>query len=64
MMFKKGEKVISLRSEKIYEVAEDTTDDNEFVKIIALFSLGSTRQWIETNAPINDFIKIKQGETK
>jgi hypothetical protein len=55
----KGDKVMSLASEKIYEVAEDMADDDECVKLFAPFRLGSTVQWITTTAPTNNFIKIK-----
>jgi hypothetical protein len=56
---KKGDKVVSLASEKIYEVAEDMADNDECVKLFVLFRLGSTVQWITTTAPTNGFIKVK-----
>jgi hypothetical protein len=65
MKFKKGERVVSLDTEKTYEVAEDTTDDNEFVKILAQYRRGSTIHWVEALAPMNRLINITQtGETK
>jgi len=65
MKFKKGERVVSLDTEKTYEVAEDTTDDDEFVKILAQCRMGSTIHWVEALAPMNRLIKITEtGETK
>ena len=59
MKLKKGDKVVSLASERIYEVAEDMADDDECVKLFAPFRLGSTVRWITTTAPTNSFIKVK-----
>jgi len=65
MKFKKGERVVSLATDRTYEVAEDTTDDSEFVKILVQYYTGSTVKWAKSLAPINKFIKIEQtGETK
>ena len=59
MNLKEGEKILHLNSERFYEVAEDTTDDDEFVIVLVQFRMGSTIHWVKSRAPINDFIKIK-----
>ena len=59
MMFKEGEKILHLDSERRFEVAEDTTDGDEFVIVLVQCRMGSTIYWVKSRAPINEFIKIK-----
>ena len=59
MKLKKGEKILHLDSERRFEVAEDTTDGDEFVIVLVQCRMGSTIYWVKSRAPINGFIKIK-----